>query len=86
MASIEVHKIPAKKAWLVFGIIAALFALMSLGAQAGARKAQRGMADFQKEMGMTPGKEMTPEEAGKAAATFMKAMQEQAAKQQAKEE
>jgi hypothetical protein len=37
-------------------------------------------------MGMTPGKEMTPEEAGKAAATFMKAMQEQAAKQQAKEE
>jgi hypothetical protein len=81
MASIEVHKIPAKKAWMVFGIIAAIFALMSLGAQAGARKAQRGMADFQKEMGMTPGKEMTPEEAGKAAATFMKAMQEQAAKQ-----
>ena len=88
MASIEVHKIPAKKAWMVFGIIAVIFALMSLGAQAGARKAQRGMADFQKEMGMTPGKEMTPEEAGKAAATFMKAMQEQAAKaeQKAKEE
>lgn len=86
MASIEVHKIPAKKAWLVFGIIAALFALMTLGAQAGARKAQRGMVDFQKEMGMTPGKDMTPEEAGKAAATFMKAMQEQAAKQQAQEQ
>ncbi|MEI7881719.1 MAG: YIP1 family protein [bacterium] len=81
-ASVEVHKIPAKKAWLVFGIIAAVFALMTLGAQAGARKAQRSMADFQKEMGVsTGGKDMTPEQAGKAAAAFMKAMQEQAAKQ-----
>ena len=81
MASIEVHKIPAKKAWLVFGIIAGIFALMTLGAQAGARKAQRSMAEFQKEIGATAGKEMTPEEAGKAAATFLKAMQDQAAKQ-----
>ncbi|MEI8139704.1 MAG: YIP1 family protein [bacterium] len=90
MASVEVHKIPAKKAWLVFGIIAAVFALMTLGAQAGARKAQRSMADFQKEMGVSTDKDMTPEQAGKAAgnaaAAFMKAMQEQAAKQAAQEQ
>lgn len=84
-ASVEVHKLPAKKAWLVFGIIAAILAIMNLGAQAGARKAQRSMADFQKGMGITPGKEMTPEEAGKAAAAYMKAMQESAAKQAAEE-
>jgi hypothetical protein len=88
VASTEVHKIPAKKAWLVFGIIAAVLALANLGAQAGARKAQRSMAGFQKEMekiGATADKDMTPEEAGKAAgnaaAAFMKAMQDQAAKQ-----
>ena len=88
IASVEVHKIPAKKAWMVFGIIAAIFAIMSLSAQAGVRKAQRSMAGFQKEMdamGTSNNKDMTPEEAGKAAgnaaAAFVKAMQEQAAKQ-----
>lgn len=89
-ASVEVHKLPAKKAWLVFGIIAAFFALMTLSAQAGARKAQRSMAHFQKEMeqmGVKTDKDMTPEEAGKVAsktaAAFMKAMQDQAAKEAA---
>ncbi len=92
-ASIEVHKIAPKKAWLVFGIIAAVFALMSLGVQAGARKAQRSAANFQKEMGLSGDKDMTPDEAAKVAAKataiFMKTMQEQAAKAQepkAKEE
>ncbi len=78
MASVEVHKLPAKKAWLVFGIIGAVLALMSLSAQASARKMQKGMAKWQQEMGAKPAKEMTPEDAGKAAASFMKAMQEQA--------
>jgi hypothetical protein len=87
-ASVEVHKIPAKKAWLVFGIIAAIFALMTLGAQAGARKVKHSMAGFEKEMEKISGGknagEMTPEEAGKAAgeaaAAFMKGLQEGAAK------
>ena len=87
-ASVEVHKIPAKKAWLVFGIITAVFALASLGAQATARKAQRGMSGWQKqmekEMGVKAGKDMTPEDAGKAAASFVKAMQEQAMMEAAK--
>lgn len=92
IASVEVHKLPAKKAWLVFGIIAAVLALMSLSAQATARRMSRGAADWQKEigqMGIPTDKDMTPEEAGKAAgnatAAFMKAMQEQAAKQAAQE-
>lgn len=88
MASVEVHKLPAKKAWLVFGIIAGIFALMSLGAQAGARKAQQSMAGFQKEMGtmgISSDKNMTPEEAGKATAAFLKAMQDQAMKQAAEQ-
>ena len=87
-ASVEVHKLPAKKSWMVFGIIAAVFALMSLSGQVAARKAQRSMAGFQREMekmGASGDKDMTPEEAGKAAgnaaAAFVKAMQEQAAKQ-----
>lgn len=84
MASVEVHKIPAKKAWLVFGIITAVLALLSFSAQAGARKMNRAMSDYQKEMGqmgIPTDKDMTPEEAGKAAAAMMKAMQEQAQKQ-----
>ena len=91
-ASVEVHKLPAKKAWMVFGIIGAVLAIMSLSAQASARKMQKGMADWQREWGTKPAKEMTPEDAGKAAASFMKAMQEQArmeaekAKAEAKEE
>lgn len=86
MASVEVHKIPAKKAWLVFGIITAIFVLFILGAQATARQAVK----FQQEMGIKADKDMTPEEAGKAAgnaaAAFMKAMQEQAAKQAAQDQ
>ena len=91
-ASVEVHKLPAKKAWMVFGIIGAVLAIMSLSAQASARKMQKGMADWQRVWGTKPAKEMTPEDAGKAAASFMKAMQEQArmeaekAKAEAKEE
>ncbi len=38
IASVEVHKIPSKKAWLVFGIIAAIFIIISLSGQMAARK------------------------------------------------
>ena len=49
IASVEVHKIAAKTAWLVFGIIAALLAILSLGAQAAGRRAVRTAGDFQKQ-------------------------------------
>jgi len=39
VASVEVHKLPAQKAWMVFGIIGALLALSNVGAQFAARKA-----------------------------------------------
>ena len=87
MASVEVHKLPAKKAWLVFGIIGAVLALFSLSAQASARKMQKGMAAWQQDMEQMsgkPAKDMTPEDAGKVAASFMKAMQEQAKMEAAK--
>lgn len=89
IASVEVHKLPARKAWLVFGIIGALLALMSLGAQSAARKVQYRSDEMQKElqkMGINADKAMTPEDAGKVAAAMMKAMQEQALKQAPKEQ
>ncbi len=39
VASVEVHKLPAQKAWMVFGIIGALLALSNVGAQFAARRA-----------------------------------------------
>ncbi|MEK6651511.1 MAG: YIP1 family protein [Nitrospirota bacterium] len=39
-ASIEVHKIPSQKAWLVFGIIGAILILLSITGQMAAKKIQ----------------------------------------------
>lgn len=79
-ASVEVHKIAAKTAWMVFGIITAILVLMSTCSQIAARRMQREMGSWQREFGK-PAKDMTPEEAGQAAAGFLKAMQAEAAKQ-----
>lgn len=77
-ASVEVHKIAAKTAWMVFGIITAIMALMSTCGQLTARRIQKmGIGEAYG----TPGQEMTAEEAGKAAAAAMKAFQEESAKQ-----
>ncbi len=84
-ASVEVHKIKAQTAWLVFGIIAAVFALGSISAQMKMRRLQRDLSSY----GFPAGKsaeEMTPEDAQKAAAAFLKTMQEEAARQAAKQE
>ncbi len=92
-ASIEVHGIPAKKAWKVFGIITGVCLLLMLTSYSCANKVQRNLGSYSQQTGKNSGKnaeDMTPEEAGKAAgeaaAAFMKAMQENAAKQQAKDE
>ncbi|MDI6802000.1 MAG: hypothetical protein QMD01_08130, partial [Thermodesulfovibrionales bacterium] len=50
IASTEVHKIVSQKAWLVFGIIGAVFALMGISGEFAARKAMREMPKFQKDM------------------------------------
>jgi hypothetical protein len=85
IASVEVHSIKAKTAQLVFGIIAALLALMSISAQITARRMARRMQTWQNEMGIKPGKDMTPEEAGRAAGAFLRGIQEEAQKEAARQ-
>jgi hypothetical protein len=86
LASVEVHKIKAQTAWLVWGILTAILALFAVGGQIAARKASRAVQEWQKQYGGKPGEEMTPEQAGRAAAAFMKAFEEQAQKEAAKTE
>ncbi len=74
-ASTEVHKIPQKKAFMVFGIICILMIMLSTCSQFTARKFQKSAEEFSVQM-----EEMTPEEAGKAFGEFMKGMQEAAEK------
>jgi len=73
IASIEVHKIKSSLAWTVWGIIAALFIILSLSAQYAARK-------FAGELNMQPGGQMT-EEQQKQMEESMKKMQEEMTKQ-----
>jgi hypothetical protein len=89
IASVEVHKIPEKKAWTVFGIIAAILILLSVSGQFAARRLSSETGRFQEEM-----KEATTqmqksaeesrkaaEEAGKAAANMNEEMQKKMEKQ-----
>jgi len=50
IASIEVHKIPSKKAWFVFGIIGAILIIMNISAQYSARKFSKEAVKIQKQM------------------------------------
>ncbi len=50
IASVEVHAISSEKAWRVFGIIAAVLILFSVGAEFTARRAARRMEETSKEM------------------------------------
>lgn len=84
-ASVEVHKIKAQTAWLVFGIIAAIYAFVVISGQMAARRLQKQLSSYGIQSSGKPGEEMTPEDAGKAAAAFLKGMQEEAARQAAKE-
>jgi hypothetical protein len=70
IASVEVHRIPAKKAWTVFGIIAAVLILLSLSGQFAARKMVGDAERFRKEM------EETSREMQKSADQSRKAAEE----------
>ena len=71
-ASVEVHKIAAKTAWLVFGIISAVLALLSISGTMAAKRMSR-------QMGNVPDtRNMTPEESGRAMAAFVAEMQKKA--------
>ena len=47
-ASVAVHNIPSRKAWLVFGIIGGLLVLFSVSAEFAARRYARDAAEYQK--------------------------------------
>ncbi len=50
IASVEVHNIPYKKAWLVFGIIGAILIILNISAEFTARRVAVEAKKFQKEM------------------------------------
>ncbi len=78
VASTEVHNIKPKTAWIVFGVICALFALTTIGSQFAARRATNEMSKWGEKMeGLD---EMTPEEAGRAMGEFLKGMEKGAGK------
>ncbi len=72
-ASTEVHKIAQKTAFMVFGIICILLAMLSTCSECTSRKFQKSAEQFSSEM-----EDMTPEEAGKVFGEFMKGMQKAA--------
>jgi hypothetical protein len=73
-ASVEVHEVQPKMAWIVFGILAGVLALGSVSSQLTARKYARELDKWGKEMGKID--QMAPEEAGKKMGEFLKGMQE----------
>jgi len=79
VASVEVHNVAAKTAWIVFGAIAALFALISIGSQFAARRVTSGLSKWEQEMGKTG--EMTPEETGRAMGEFLKGLEKEVGKE-----
>ena len=53
IASIEVHRIPSQKAWLVFGIIGAILILLTITGEISSRRMVREAGKFQKQMEKT---------------------------------
>lgn len=78
IASVEVHKIPSQKAWLVFGIIGAIFVIMSITSEFAARRLTREATKFQKEWeGRAKDMQKKAEDAQKAAEELQKQLQKQ---------
>ncbi len=73
LASIHVQKIRPKLAWIVFG---SLFVVSTLGMLRAERAARRFSDDMNERFG--DAEDMTPEEAGKAAAQFFKSFNKEA--------
>ena len=48
IASVAVHNIPSRKAWLVFGIIGGLLVFFGISAEFAARRIGREAAEYQK--------------------------------------
>ncbi len=80
IASEKVHRIERRKAWIVFGVIAAVLALISLGAQRSASRMEKELQGLGQQMGKI--NEMTPEEAGEAVGKFLKGLEKGSEKEQ----
>jgi len=74
-ASIETHGIPSRKAWLVFGIIAAVLVIFQISAQTAARRARHNLEKA------TESWKETSEQMQKAAEEMQKQMQKDMGKQ-----
>lgn len=75
-ASIEVHGIQPRKAWVGFGVVCAVFALSSLSMEIAARNLGKSMEKWRKDSSVNQMEnldQMSPEEAGKAVGQFLKA-------------
>ncbi|MGE5300756.1 MAG: YIP1 family protein [Acidobacteriota bacterium] len=75
-ASVEVHKLPSQKAWLVFGIIGGILIVVSISSQFAARRFARHMEETTKEM-QAEDMQKKAEEASKAAEQMQKQIQQQ---------
>jgi len=73
VASVEVHNLNQKTAWIVFGAICAVFVLTSIGSQFAARRVTKEVSKWEKEIEMR--EDMTPEEAGRAMGEFLKGLE-----------
>lgn len=73
LASIHVHNIKPKLAYIVFGVLFAISALSMMSAERAARRFANNMEDTFGNI-----EEMTPEDAGKAAAQFLKGFSKEA--------
>lgn len=79
VASVEVHKIPSQKAWLVFGIIGAVLIILGIGGRFAAKKALLEMDESSKAIQkQTEEMQKKSGEAQKAAEEMQKAMEKQA--------
>ena len=79
LASIHVHGRTQKASWAVFGVLGVILALISVGGEKTARYMQKNAGNWQQQMESSfnkNGKEMSPEEAGKAVGDFLKGFQQ----------
>lgn len=75
VASMEVHRISAQKAKLVWGILFVISALMGIQSEVSARRMQQRVEAFEQQIGKEG---ITPEEAGKIAGEFLKGLEKAA--------
>jgi len=74
VASSEVHRLEIKKAWMVFGIIGGILALMSISSEMAAKRFSAKADRFQKQMENM--QDLSPEEAGKRVGEFLKGLEQ----------